>query len=96
MTKVQEKVVEAIPSFKLWNSGEHGWPRLMFLESEQMIASMEQLRGYQNRAVVAASHGVGDRINFKMDTCIPPQMFARSGGSPPSLNRDSSLEAWQG
>ena len=44
MTKVQEKVVEAIPSFKLWNPQEHGWPRLMFLESEQMIASMEQLR----------------------------------------------------
>jgi len=44
MTKVQEKVVEAIPSFKLWNPQEHGWPRLMFLESEQMIASIEQLR----------------------------------------------------
>ena len=44
MTKVQEKVVEAIPSFKLWNPEEHGWPRLMFLESEQMIASMEHLR----------------------------------------------------
>ena len=44
MAKVQEKVVEAIPSFKLWNPEEHGWPRLMFLESEQMIASMEQLR----------------------------------------------------
>ena len=44
MTKVQEKVVEAIPSFKLWNPQEHGWPRLMFLESEQMIASMEHLR----------------------------------------------------
>jgi len=44
MTKAQEKVVEAIPSFKLWNPQEHGWPRLMFLESEQMIASMEHLR----------------------------------------------------
>jgi len=44
MTKVQEKVVEAIPSFKLWKPEEHGWPRLMFLESDQMIASMEQLR----------------------------------------------------
>ena len=44
MTKVQDKVVEAIPSFKIWNPKEHGWPRLMFLESEQMIASMEQLR----------------------------------------------------
>ncbi|XDZ67853.1 hypothetical protein AB8878_10280 [Alphaproteobacteria bacterium LSUCC0226] len=44
MTKVQEKVVEAIPSFKLWNPQEHGWPSLMFLESEQMITSMGQLR----------------------------------------------------
>ena len=44
MAKVQEKVVEAIPSFKLWKPQEHGWPRLMFLESEQMVASMEQLR----------------------------------------------------
>jgi hypothetical protein len=48
MTKVQEKVVEAIPSFKLWNPQEHGWPRLMFLESEQLIASMEQLRDHHD------------------------------------------------
>ena len=48
MTKVQEKVVEAIPSFKLWKPQEHGWPRLMFLESEQLIASMEQLRDHHD------------------------------------------------
>jgi hypothetical protein len=44
MSKVQERVVAAIPSFELWNPEEHRWPRLMFMESEQMIASMERLR----------------------------------------------------
>ena len=48
MLKVQDKIIAAIPSFKLWKPKEHRWSRLMFLESEQMIASMEQLRDNHN------------------------------------------------
>ena len=48
MLKVQDKVIAAIPSFKLWKPQEHRWPKLMFMESEQMIASMEQLKDNHN------------------------------------------------
>ena len=43
MRSVQSKVCEALPVFEVWQQQPISWSRLMFMESEQMIATMEEL-----------------------------------------------------
>lgn len=44
MRYVQERICDALPVFDLWQQQPISWSKLMFLESEQMIATMEALR----------------------------------------------------
>jgi hypothetical protein len=44
MRYVQERICEALPVFNIWQQQPISWSKLMFLESEQMIATMEALR----------------------------------------------------
>ena len=43
MRLVQTKVCEALPVFDVWQQ-PISWSRLMFMESEQMLSTMEELR----------------------------------------------------
>lgn len=44
MRFVQAKVCEALPVFAAWEQQPISWSRLMFMESEQMLATMDELR----------------------------------------------------